>query len=83
MLDKEKGVALRGLFLIDKNNIIQHSVINNLSIGRNVDEVLRTIDALQFIEESGEVCPANWKPGETSMEATQNGIKNYFGYGSR
>jgi peroxiredoxin (alkyl hydroperoxide reductase subunit C) len=78
VLLEDAGVALRGLFLIDKDNIVQHSVVNNLSLGRNVDEVIRMVDALKFNEEHGEVCPANWKPGEKSMVATQEGLATYF-----
>ncbi|HLP05050.1 MAG TPA: peroxiredoxin [Paludibacter sp.] len=70
--------AYRGLFLIDKNGIVRHQLVNDLPLGRNVDEVLRMIDALQFTEEYGEVCPANWKKGEKALAATQEGIASYL-----
>ncbi len=72
------GIALRGLFLIDKEGIVQHQVVNNLPLGRSIDEALRLVDALQFTEEHGEVCPANWKEGEKSMKPTDDGLKEYF-----
>lgn len=75
----EGGMALRGLFLIDKEGIVQHQVINNLDLGRSVDESLRMLEALQFTEQYGEVCPANWKEGEKSMKASEEGLKAYFG----
>ena len=70
--------AYRGLFLIDKQGIVRHQLVNDLPLGRNVDEVLRMIDALQFNEEFGEVCPANWKKGEKALKATQEGIASYL-----
>jgi len=70
--------AYRGLFLIDKQGIVRHQVVNDMPLGRNVDEVLRMIDALQFTEEYGEVCPANWKKGEKALIATQVGIASYL-----
>ena len=70
--------AYRGLFLIDKQGIIRHQTVNDLPIGRNVDEVLRVVDALQFTEEHGEVCPANWKKGDKALQATQEGISSYL-----
>ncbi len=70
--------AYRGLFLIDKDGIVRHQLVNDLPLGRNVDEVLRMIDALQFTEEYGEVCPANWKKGEKALAATQEGIASYL-----
>ena len=75
----QAGVALRGSFLIDKAGVIQHMVINNLPLGRNVDEMLRMVDALQFTEEHGEVCPAGWKAGEPGMKASPEGIAEYLG----
>ena len=74
----EGGVALRGLFLIDKDGIIRHAVINDLPLGRSVDEVLRVLDALQFTEKHGEVCPANWHPGEEAMKPTAAGVAEYL-----
>ena len=72
------AVALRGLFLIDKEGIVRHSVINDLPLGRNVDEALRMVDALQFVEQYGEVCPANWKPGKDAMKPTAEGVAEYL-----
>ena len=73
------GIAFRGLFLIDKNGVVKHQIVNDLPLGRSVDEVLRLVDALQFTEEHGEVCPANWHKGEKSMKATNSGLKEFFG----
>ena len=78
ILVEEIGVALRGLFLIDKNGIVQHQVVNNLPLGRNVDEALRMVEALQFTEQHGEVCPANWREGKKAMKASESGLKEYF-----
>jgi|TARA_B100001250_G_C19753112_1_gene768770 peroxiredoxin (alkyl hydroperoxide reductase subunit C) len=72
------GVALRASFLIDQAGIIQHSTVNNLPLGRNVDEALRLIDALQFTEEHGEVCPAGWQKGDEGMKDTQEGVSEYL-----
>lgn len=74
----DEGVALRGLFLIDEENIIQHATINNLSVGRNVDEALRLLKAYQFTAEKGEVCPANWNDGDDSMKPDPSGSKEWF-----
>ncbi len=76
---KGAPVAYRGLFLIDKEGIVKHIVINDLGLGRNVDETLRMVDALQHLEEYGEVCPANWKKGDKALKATQEGVSNYLG----
>ena len=78
VLMEEEGIALRGLFLIDKHGIVRSQVVNDLPLGRSVDEALRTLDAWSFIEEHGEVCPANWKNGEKSMKPTQEGLVEYF-----
>lgn len=72
------GVALRGLFLLDKAGVVRHQLINDLPLGRNVDEALRMIDALQFFEQYGDVCPANWRPGEEGMKPTQAGVAEYL-----
>lgn len=72
------GAAYRGLFLIDKKGVVQHQVVNNLPLGRNIAEVIRMVDALQFTEEHGEVCPANWKEGDKAMKPTESGLKEYF-----
>ncbi len=78
VLLEDAGVALRGLFLIDKEGVIRHCVINDLPLGRSIPEAIRVLDALQFVEQHGEVCPANWKPGEVSMKADPKGSKEYF-----
>lgn len=72
------GVALRGTFLIDKEGVVQQQTINSLPLGRNVDEMLRLVEALQYTESHGEVCPANWKKGDKAMKADQAGLKTYF-----
>ena len=74
----QAGVALRGSFLIDKDGLIQHMVINNLPLGRNVDEMLRMVDALQFTEEHGEVCPAGWNKGDEGMKPDSAGVATYL-----
>jgi len=71
-------IALRGLFLIDKKGIIQHQIINNFPLGRNIDEALRMVDALQHFEEHGDVCPANWKKGEDSMKESHDSVADYL-----
>ena len=71
-------IAFRGLYLIDKEGIIQHQLVNNLPLGRNVDEALRMVDALQFVEENGEDCPANWVKGEDGMTASFDGVADYL-----
>ena len=72
------GMALRGTFLIDKDGIVQHSTINNLGLGRNIDEMVRLVDALQHLEEHGEVCPANWVKGDDAMTPTAEGVAKYL-----
>jgi len=71
-------VAFRGLFLIDKQGIVRHQVVNDLPLGRSVNETLRMVDALQFFEENGEVCPADWQKGEEGMQATADGVAEYL-----
>ncbi|MBK7573436.1 MAG: peroxiredoxin [Bacteroidetes bacterium] len=71
-------VAYRGLFLIDKAGVVRHQLINDLPLGRNVEEALRMVDALQFNEENGEVCPANWSKGKSGMKATHTGVAEYL-----
>jgi peroxiredoxin (alkyl hydroperoxide reductase subunit C) len=78
VLKEDEGVSYRGLFLIDKDGIIRHQLVNDLPLGRNVDEALRLVDALQFHEENGEVCPANWNKGDKSMTADVDGVQAYF-----
>ena len=77
LLPKE-GVALRGLFIIDKEGIVRHALINDLPLGRSIDEAIRMLDALQFFEAHGDVCPANWKPGEEAMKPTPEGVASYL-----
>ncbi len=72
------AASYRGLFLIDTEGVVRHQVVNDLPLGRNIDEALRMVDALQFFEKNGEVCPANWKTGETSMKPNQEGLEAYF-----
>jgi peroxiredoxin (alkyl hydroperoxide reductase subunit C) len=74
----DEAVALRGLFLIDKEGVVRHAVVNDLPLGRNVDEALRMLDALRFTEEHGEVCPANWREGEEAMKPTAEGVADYL-----
>lgn len=73
-----EAVALRGLFLIDQKGIVRHQLVNDLPIGRNVEEALRTLDALKFHEEHGDVCPANWKEGDEAMKPTADGVASYL-----
>lgn len=77
-VESADGVAFRGSFLIDKAGVVRHQVVNDLPLGRNVDEMLRMIDALQFTEEHGEVCPAGWKKGEKGMTASTEGVAKYL-----
>ena len=72
------GMALRGAFLIDKEGVVQHQTVNALPIGRNIDELLRVVRALQFCEQHGEVCPANWNTEDQGMKPTAEGMKRYF-----
>ena len=74
----DAGIALRGLFLIDKAGIVRHALINDLPLGRSVDEAIRVLDALQFHEENGDVCPANWHQGEEAMKPTAEGVASYL-----
>ncbi len=71
-------VAYRGLFLIDKNGTVRHQLVNDAPLGRSIDEALRMVDALQFFEENGEVCPANWHKGDKAMKPTQEGVSEYL-----
>ena len=77
-VESEGGVAFRGSFLIDKDGVVQHQVVNNLPLGRNVDEMLRMVDALQFTEQHGEVCPAGWNKGDKGMKADAAGVAAYL-----
>jgi peroxiredoxin (alkyl hydroperoxide reductase subunit C) len=74
----DAGVSFRGLFLIDKNGVVRHQLVNDLPLGRNVDEALRLVDALAHVEKHGEVCPANWSNGKDAMKATKEGVSNYL-----
>ena len=74
----EEGVALRGSFLIDKNGVVRHQVVNDLPLGRDIDEMLRMVDALQFHEEHGEVCPAQWEKGKEGMKDSPEGVAKYL-----
>jgi peroxiredoxin 2/4 len=77
-VEHEGGVALRASFLIDKNGVVQHQVVNNLPLGRNVDEMVRMVDALQHFEKHGEVCPAGWHDGDAGMKADAKGVADYL-----
>jgi peroxiredoxin (alkyl hydroperoxide reductase subunit C) len=78
VLKEDAGIAYRGLFLLDKEGVIRHQVVNDLPLGRSVDEVLRTIDALIFHEEHGEVCPANWRAGAKALKPSEQGLAEFF-----
>lgn len=78
VLKEEEGIAYRGLFLIDKEGIVRHQIVNDFPLGRSVDEALRMVDALISHEEHGEVCPANWKAGAKMMKPTEQGLAEYF-----
>ena len=78
VLNEELGVALRGVFLLDKDNVVQYAAVNNLALGRNVAELLRVVDALIHVQNVGEVCPANWDTTQKAMKPNAQGIKEYF-----
>ena len=78
VLKEDEGIAYRGLFLIDREGVVRHQVVNDLPLGRSVDEALRMLDALIFHEKHGEVCPANWQEGAKTMEPNQAGLESYF-----
>jgi len=80
VLLEAEGIAYRGLFLIDTQGVVRHQLVNDLPLGRSVDEVLRMLDALIFFEKHGEVCPANWSEGKKSMKPTVAGLEQYFAY---
>lgn len=77
-VEHPEGVALRASFLIDRNGVVQHQVVNNLPLGRNVDEMLRLVEALQFTEEHGEVCPAGWHKGDAGMKPSAEVVSQYL-----
>lgn len=78
VLEEGQGIAYRGLFILDKEGIVRHQLVNDFPIGRSVDEVLRVLDAIAFHEKHGEVCPANWHAGEKTMKANSEGLEQYF-----
>ncbi len=78
VLNSQQGIAYRGLFLIDAEGVVRHQVVNDLPLGRSVDEVLRTLDAYIYVTQHGEVCPANWKEGERGMHPSHEGVLKYF-----
>ena len=77
-VESEGGVAFRGAFVIDKEGVVRSQIVNDLPIGRNMDELLRTVDAIQFHEENGDVCPAGWQKGDTGMQASPEGVASYL-----
>ena len=78
VLKEDEGIAYRGLFIIDGDGIVRHQLVNDLPLGRSVDEALRVLDALAFFEQNGEVCPANWRQGSAGIHPTQEGLLSYF-----
>lgn len=78
VLKRDVGIALRGLYVINPEGVVEHITMNNFPIGRNVDEAKRTLQAVQFVAEHGEVCPANWKPGAATMQADSEKSLEYF-----
>ena len=74
----DAGIALRGLFLIDKEGVVQHELVNNLPLGRDTGEAMRLLDALQFFEKHGDVCPANWREGDEAMKPSAEGVAEYL-----
>lgn len=78
VLLEEEGIAYRGLFLIDRQGVVRHQIVNDLALGRSVDEALRILDALIFFEKNGEVCPANWQQGNQTFKPTSEGLEKYF-----
>jgi peroxiredoxin 2/4 len=77
-VEHKDGVAFRGSFLIDRGGVVRHQVVNDLPLGRDIDEMLRMVDALQFHEEHGEVCPAGWSKGKAGMDASSEGVAKYL-----
>lgn len=78
VLNEQEGISFRGLFILDKSGIVRHQLINDLPLGRSVDEALRTLKALQHFEKNGEVCPANWNVGDLAMKPTKKSVDEYF-----
>ncbi|MCB9195299.1 MAG: peroxiredoxin [Flavobacteriales bacterium] len=80
MIAEGELIAYRGLFLIDREGVVRHQLVNDLPLGRNVEEAIRMVDALQFLEENGEVCPANWSKGKEGLKATHEGVAEYLSH---
>jgi peroxiredoxin (alkyl hydroperoxide reductase subunit C) len=78
VLKEDEGISYRGLFLIDADGIVRHQVVNDLPLGRSIEEALRVLDAWLFFEQNGEVCPANWHHGRSGMKPTQEGLLHFF-----
>ncbi len=78
VLKEDEGIAYRGLFLIDKEGIVRHQIVNDLPLGRSIDEAIRMLDSLIFFEKHGEVCPANWQTGQKAMKPDQAGLVEYY-----
>jgi peroxiredoxin (alkyl hydroperoxide reductase subunit C) len=78
VLKEDEGIAYRGLFLIDKEGVVRHQIVNDLPLGRSTDEALRMLDALIFFEQHGEVCPANWQEGKKALKPDQEGLVEYY-----
>lgn len=78
VLKEDEGIAYRGLFLIDKEGVVRHQIVNDLPLGRSIDEALRMLDSLIFFEKHGEVCPANWQEGKKAMKPDQEGLVEYY-----
>jgi peroxiredoxin (alkyl hydroperoxide reductase subunit C) len=78
MIAEGELIAYRGLFLIDREGVVRHQLVNDLPLGRNVEEAIRMVDSLQFLEENGEVCPANWSKGQEGLKATHEGIAEFL-----
>ena len=78
LLHEETTFSLRGTFLIDKEGVVQVEMVNNLSLGRNLDEILRLLDAMEFLATSGQVCPAGWTPGKAGMTPSEEGVASYL-----
>lgn len=79
LIATDELIAYRGLFILDKEGVVRHQLVNDLPLGRNVDEAIRMVDAIKFHEENGEVCPANWQEGEDAMTASHDGVASYLG----
>ncbi len=77
-VESEGGMAFRGAFIIDKEGVVRFQIVNDLPIGRNIDEIIRLVDAIQFTDQHGEVCPANWKKGDEGMTASPDGVASYL-----